>query len=130
MANAPYGCAVLTTHEPAAYCFPPALNGSEALYSRPNQVAELMTATAMIPPDAHVNADDGLAVWLANRKIINDFPDRLDASCYVVIDDNAYLSGPTHPDQRNAALAALPTSGRQLLFDDGHFQVWSPVGDQ
>ena len=108
--------------------FPPALAGSDVLYSRPNQYAELMSATAMIPPDAHVNADDGLAVWLANRKIINDFPDRLDASCYVVIDDNAYLSGPTHPDQRNAALAALARSGRTKLYDDGHFQVWSPVG--
>jgi uncharacterized membrane protein len=108
--------------------FPPALGGNENLYSRPDQVAELTAATAMIPADAHVNADDGLAVWLANRHIINDFPDRLDATCYVVIDTNAYLSGPTHPDQRNAALAALPTSGRHKLFDDGHFQVWSPVG--
>jgi hypothetical protein len=24
----------------------------------------------------------------------------------------------------------LPTSGRRLLYDDGRFQVWSPVGDQ
>ncbi|HKV89085.1 MAG TPA: DUF2079 domain-containing protein [Candidatus Dormibacteraeota bacterium] len=109
--------------------FPPALGGNDALYSRPNQVAELVTATSMIPAGAHVNADDGLSVWLANRLIINDFPDRLDASCYVVIDRNAYLSGPTHPDQRNAALAALPSSGRTLLYDDGHFQVWSPVGE-
>ncbi len=107
--------------------FPPALGGDQSLYSHPNAVAELQTATAMIPADAHVNADDALAVWLANRLIINDFPDKLDGTCYVVLDDRAYLSGPTHPDERNAAIAALPTSGRSLLYDDGRFQVWSPV---
>ncbi|HEY1456587.1 MAG TPA: DUF2079 domain-containing protein [Candidatus Dormibacteraeota bacterium] len=110
--------------------FPPALGGNTTLYSKPNLVPELMTATAMIPADAHVNADDGLAVWLANRHIINDFPDRLDDTCYVVLQRDAYLSGPTHPDQRNAAIATLAASGRRLLYDDGTFQVWSPVGDQ
>ena len=109
--------------------FPPALGADESLYSRPNTVAELLTATSMIPSDAPVNADDGLAVWLANRHTINDFPDHLDNSCYVVLDHDAYLSGPTHPAERLAAIAALPTSGRHLLFDDGRFQVWSPVGD-
>ena len=109
--------------------FPPALRADDALYTRPNTVAELMTATSMIPADAPVNADDGLAVWLANRHTINDFPDHVNASCYVVIDHQPYLSGPTHPAERLAALNALPTSGRRLLFDDGRFQVWSPVGD-
>lgn len=108
--------------------FPPALGGDPSLYSKPNTVAELLSATSMIPPGAPVNADDGLAVWLANRHTINDFPDRLDASCYVVLDHQAYLSGPTHPDQRLVAINALPNSGRRLLFDDGRFQVWSPVG--
>jgi uncharacterized membrane protein len=107
--------------------FPPALGGDPSLYSHPNLVAELRTATAMIPADAPVNADDGLAVWLANRHTINDFPDRLDATCYVVLDRQAYLSGPTHPDQRQAAIDQLPTSGRTMLFDDGRFVVWSPV---
>lgn len=109
--------------------FPPGLGADHGVYSRPNQVDELMTATAMIPPDAHVNADDGLAVWLANRQVINDFPDKLDGSCYVVveIDGDAFISGPTLPDVRNAALAALPSSRRHLLYDDGHFQVWSPI---
>jgi uncharacterized membrane protein len=109
--------------------FPPALGGDQSLYAHPNVIAELQTATSMIPADAPVNADDGLAVWLANRHTINDFPDRLDGTCYVVIDRQAYLSGPTHPDQRLAALNLLPTSGRSLLYDDGRFQVWSPVGD-
>ena len=107
--------------------FPPALGGDQSLYSHPNLVAELRTATSMIPSNAPVNADDGLAVWLANRHTINDFPDRLDATCYVVLDREAYLSGPTHPDQRQAAIDQLPASGRTMLFDDGRFVVWSPV---
>ena len=109
--------------------FPPALGGDSRLYLHPNTVAELQKATSMIPADAPVNADNGLAVWLANRHTINDFPDRLDATCYVVLDHDPYISGPTHPDERLAAIAQLPASGRRLLFDDGRFQVWSPVGD-
>jgi uncharacterized membrane protein len=108
---------------------PPTPRANMYLYSRPNSVAELLTATSIIPPDAPVNADDGLTVWLANRHIINDFPDKLDASCYVVIDNQPFLNGPTHPYLRLDTLNALPGSGRRLLFDDGRFQVWSPVGD-
>lgn len=107
---------------------PPALNANPALYSRPDTLSELQTATAMIPANAPVSADDGLAVWLANRHTINDFPDRLDDTCYVVIDHQPYISGPTIPEQRQAAIDQLAGSGRDLLFDDGRFQVWSPVG--
>jgi uncharacterized membrane protein len=108
---------------------PPALDSSYYLFSHPNTVAELQTATSMIPASAPVNADDAVAVWLANRHTINDFPDMLDGTSYVVIDRQAYLDGPTRPDLRKAAIAQLPTSGRTLLYDDGRFQVWSPVGD-
>jgi uncharacterized membrane protein len=109
--------------------FPPALGADPSLYSHPNTVAELQTATDMIPANAPVNADDGLAVWLANRHTINDFPDSLDNTSYVVIDRQAYLSGPTDPVKRQAALDQLPNSGRRLLYDDGRFVVYSPVGD-
>ena len=109
--------------------FPPALGGDPSLYSRPNLVAELKKAAEVIPAGAPVNADDGLAVWLANRHTINDFPDSLDNNSYVVIDDQPYLSGPTDPVKRQAALDQLPNSGRRLLYDDGRFVVWSPVGD-
>jgi uncharacterized membrane protein len=114
--------------------FPPALGANPSLYSRPNVVAELQTATAMIPADAPVSADNGLTVWLANRHTINDFPDKLDGRCYVVIQRGAYVQfgNPTDsngPVQRQAAIDQLPNSGRRVLFDDGTFQVWSPVGD-
>jgi uncharacterized membrane protein len=107
---------------------PPALGAQPWLYTHPSVVAELRKATDMIPADAPVNADPALTVWLANRHTINDFPDMLDGTCYVVIDREAYLSGPTHPDLRLAAIADLPDSGRSLLYDDGRFQVWGPIG--
>jgi uncharacterized membrane protein len=110
--------------------FPPALGTDiPGAYERPNSVAQLRTATSMIPANAPVNADAGLTVWLANRRIINDFPDMLDNSDYVVLDEDYWLGANTHRDNRNAAAAALDTSGRRLLYDDGRFQVWSPVGD-
>jgi uncharacterized membrane protein len=107
---------------------PPMLLSDPTYYTWPNALDELRTATRTIPPTAPVSADNGLAVWLANRNTINDFPDKLDATCYVVIDRRPYISGPVDPIKREAAIEALPTSGRHLLYDDGRFQVWSPVG--
>lgn len=116
---------------------PPSLRadrGESRLYEEPNRVAALRAATAMIPSDAAVSADNGLAVWLANRRTINDFPDFLDSTCYVVLQRDAYMqyNKPTdsvNPAKRQAAIDGLAASGRKLLFDDGIFQVWSPVGD-
>jgi hypothetical protein len=34
-----------------------------------------------------------------------------------------------NPAKRQAAIDQLAPSGRRLLYDDGEFQVWSPVGD-
>jgi uncharacterized membrane protein len=107
---------------------PPMFQSDPTYYSWPNTVAELQRATAMIPPTAPVSADNGLAVWLANRHTINDFPDRLDPACYVVLDRRPYISGPVDPFKRRTEINALPASGRHILFDDGRFQVWSPVG--
>jgi uncharacterized membrane protein len=115
--------------------FPPmAATSGPANYMRPNYVAELEKATSMIPADAPVSADNGLTVWLANRHTINDFPDKLDPTCYVVLQKDAYMQfrNPTdsiNPTVRQNAIDALAGSGRRLLYDDGTFQVWSPVGD-
>jgi len=116
---------------------PPALgagHGETLLYEQPNRVAALRAAMAMVPSDAPVSADNGLAVWLANRHTINDFPDMLDATCYVVLQRDPYMqyNKPTdvvNPAKRQAAIDQLASSGRRLLYDDGEFQVWSPVGD-
>ena len=108
--------------------FPPSVDARASVYERPNSVADLRHATAMIPADAPVNADAGLCVWLANRHTINDFPDKLDNGAYVVIDEDTYIGANTDAALRQKALDALPSS-RRLLYDDGRFQVWSPVGD-
>ena len=107
---------------------PPMLLSDPTYYTWPNTLPELRTATAMIPPTAPVSADNGLAVWLANRHTINDFPDRLCDACYVVIDHRPYISGPVDPIKRQQALDALPSSGRHLLYEDGRFELWSPIG--
>jgi len=112
----------------AAGSVPPALGAEPRVYSQPNAVGELKTATELIPSDAPVNADAGLAVWLANRHTINDFPDRLDSRSYVVIDREAVFSEPADLKVRQAAISALSAGGRSVLFDDGRFQVWGPVG--
>ena len=110
--------------------FPPALGTDiPAAYQHPNLVSQLRTAAAAIPADAPVNADAGLDVWLANRHQINDFPDMLDNGSYVVLDEDYWLGSNTDRKKRDAAAAALAQSGRRLLYDDGRFQVWSPVGD-
>jgi hypothetical protein len=83
----------------------------------------------MIPSDARVNADPGLTVWLANRQAIGQFPDTLDANSYVVIDMDSSLSAGTDSGVRQKAADALQANGRSLVYDDGRFQVWSPVGD-
>ncbi len=115
--------------------FPPMSQTSgPANYTRPNTVAELEKAISIIPADAPVSADNGLAVWLANRHTINDFPDKLDPTCYVVLQKDAYIqfrnpTDTTNPTVRQNAIDELASSGRRLLFDDGTFQVWSPAGD-
>ena len=106
----------------------PSLNANHIDYSRPDALARLRTATAMIPEGAPVSADNGLSIWLANRPSISVFPDQLQDSMYVVIDHDPYISGPIDPVKRQAQVTQLPLSGRRLLFDDGRFQVWSPVG--
>ena len=114
----------------AAGRFPPALGTDiPSAYERSNAVAQLRAAAAAIPGDAPVNADAGLTVWLANRHTINDFPDMLDGSSYVILDEDYWLGSNTDRKKRDTAAAALASSGRRLLYDDGRFQVWSPVGD-
>src|SRR5439155_26752 len=83
----------------------------------------LLAATTVIPSDAPVNADAGLTVWLANRHTINDFPDMLDGSSYVVIDQNTFLGATTSKAKRQQALDGLAAGGRRLLYDDGRFQI-------
>ena len=55
---------------------PPALEAENSFYARPDAVAQLEEAERVIPAEACVSADPGLAVWLANRPQINETPVR------------------------------------------------------
>lgn len=106
---------------------PPSLLASSSAYTQPDAVPQLQTAASVIPADAPVSADPGLAVWLANRSTIGDFPNVLDPNAYIVLDLNAALDAVDH-EKRQAAAQGLSSSGRRLLYNDGRFQVWSPIG--
>jgi uncharacterized membrane protein len=106
---------------------PPDLGSEARFYGRPDAVAQLMEAKRAVPARAPVEADDCLAVWFADRQVINDFPDKLDASRYVVIDRQDCPTGHISQQKRAAALAQLASDGRQQRYDDGRFEVWSPV---
>jgi uncharacterized membrane protein len=107
---------------------PPSLNSNPVPYQVAPAYERLKPVLAVVPKDAPVSADDSLTPWFANRWKINDFPDRLQDADYVVIDRQAYLHGYIHTDKRDDQLGFLPYSGRRVIFDDGRFVVWSPVG--
>jgi hypothetical protein len=87
-----------------------------------------MAAAKVIPADAPVYADDGAAVWLANRRQIQVLPSELPPDRYIVIDRQDWAHRKQAATARADTIALLAASGRRLLFDDGRFQVWSPLG--
>jgi uncharacterized membrane protein len=107
---------------------PPGLMADQRLYNVADGQVELRQAEAFIPVGAPVAADDGVTPWLAARKHIEGFPSPDDGSFYVVLDRDASFEPASWAQTHEAAVAALSASGRRLLFDDGRFQVWSPVG--
>src|SRR5713101_2624246 len=105
---------------------PPALGADDWLFTRTPAADRLLAATSAIPPNAPVYADDGAAVWLADRPLIQVLPSQLPSDRYIVIDRQDWK----HRLQANVAradeIALLSASGRKLLVDEGRFQVWSP----
>ena len=107
---------------------PPALGADNWLYTRPPAVDRLLAATKVIPSNAAVYADDGAAVWLANRRLIQVLPTQLPPDRYIVIDRQDWAHRLQAKAARADEIALLAASGRLLLADDGRFQVWSPAG--
>jgi uncharacterized membrane protein len=107
---------------------PPALGADGWLYGRTPAVDRLMAAVKVIPAGAPVYADDGAAVWLANRRQIQVLPSQLPPDRYIVIDRQDWAHRKQAATARADEIALLAASGRRLLFDDGRFQVWSPPG--
>jgi uncharacterized membrane protein len=107
---------------------PPALGADTWPFTRPAASDRLLTTAAVIPADAPVYADDGAAVWLANRPQIQVIPTPLPPDRYVVIDRADWAHRQQAAQARSDEIALLAASGRRLLADDGRFQVWSPAG--
>ena len=107
---------------------PPALGADAWLYTRPPATDRLLAAAKVIPADAAVYADDGAAVWLADRRQILVLPSQLPTDAYIVVDRQDWAHRKQAGVARADEIALLEASGRRLLVDDGRFQVWSPPG--
>jgi len=107
---------------------PPAFGADDWLFTRPPAADRLLAATSVIPPSAPVFADDGAAVWLADRPLVQVLPTQLPADRYIVIDREDWKHRLQASLARADEIALLQASGRRLLVDDGRFQVWSPDG--
>jgi uncharacterized membrane protein len=107
---------------------PPALGADSWIYTRPPAVDRLLAAARVIPPDAAVYADDGAAVWLADRRLIQVLPSQPPPDRYIVIDRQDWAHRLQASKARADEIALLEASARRLLVDDGRFQVWSPPG--
>jgi uncharacterized membrane protein len=107
---------------------PPALGADQWLYTRPPAVDRLLAAARVIPPNAPVYADNGAAVWLANREWIQVLGSDLPPDRYIVVDRQDWAHRLQASNARADIIAKLEASGRRLLVDDGRFQVWSPPG--
>lgn len=105
---------------------PPFSSREEGGFNRPAALARLLSATAIIPADAPVAVDSGLAAPLANRRRIEVFPTN-SPDAFVIVDREPYVTGGLRWRDRAAWLDALAHSGRRLLADDGRFQTWSPI---
>jgi hypothetical protein len=107
---------------------PPAFGADQWLYTRTPAVDRLLAATRVIPPNAPVYADNGAAVWLANRQSIQVLGSDLPPDRYIVVDRQDWAHRLQASAARADIIAKLEASGRRLLVDDGRFQVWSPPG--
>jgi hypothetical protein len=107
---------------------PPAIGADQWLYTRPPAVDRLLAAARVIPPDAPVYADNGAAVWLANRQSIQVLGSDLPPDRYIVVDRQDWAHRLQASNARADIIAKLEASGRRLLVDDGRFQVWGPPG--
>ncbi len=89
---------------PPARGFDPARFGADRMHRR--AVSE---AIALIPPDASVSAQTGLAPHLAHRQLLAEFPDGVGAD-YLLLDANGDVARP-YLAYYPAAIAALPAEG-------------------
>ena len=110
---------------------PPFDRGEAAFDERPGAEARLERVAALIPPGTTLVTDEGLVPELAGRPaihwlVLNASAER-DAA--VLLDRVAWSSRSWGPHGREELFAALESSGRPRLADDGRFVLWGPAPD-
>jgi hypothetical protein len=110
---------------------PPFDPSDPAFASRPAGLDRLKRATATVPADAPLAADEGLVAPLAGRSRIRRLTAGLvaPADSYVVMDRGAWSPTPRARRRHDQILASLLAGDRVVLADDGRFLVWGPESD-
>lgn len=107
---------------------PPFDHTDPAFIVRPATIDRLARATSGIPEAAVLVADEGLVAPLAGRVVIRSLvasaiPPR---DAFVLVDRDAWSSGPGAAQRRGRILDMLKSSVRPILVDDGRFVLWGP----
>ncbi len=106
---------------------PPFDNGDPAFLARPASIDRLQRVASSVPGEAHLAVDEGLVAPLAGRAAIRSLvasaPPR---DAYVLVDRDAWSSGPWEARRRDQILDVLESSTRPILADDGRFVLWGP----
>jgi len=107
-------------HEIGDYC--EGNNSSITVSGRTWTVQTIWSDTnnaCIVPPAAPI-------YFLVRVRLLGGRPVMIERGAYQQFVNITDVNGPI---QHRAAIDQLPNSGRRLLFDDGRFQVWSPIGD-
>lgn len=107
---------------------PPFDDTDPAFLDRPASIDRLTRVASGIPEPARLVADEGLVAPLAGRPVIRSLvasavPPR---DAYVLVDRDAWSSGPWEAQRRGRILDMLKSSTRPILVDDGRFVLWGP----
>jgi uncharacterized membrane protein len=87
----------------------------------------LLACTSRLPARAPLAADDAAALALSARPLLK-LSTEAEAGDFVLLDREGRVPAYTDSRRRLSVLAGLPAGGRQVLCDDGRFQLWSPSG--
>jgi len=109
--------------------FPPArLFMPKRFVDTPAHTRAVTPALALIPPDAAVSAQTGLASHLSHREHLAQFPD-LNGAQYVLLDASDDVAR-SEPEAQAAAMSALPVQGYRLIYSANGVAVYEKVPDR
>jgi uncharacterized membrane protein len=105
---------------------PPFSRVESGFWTRPSTIDRARAMAELVPMDATLAVDWGLASAVAARPRIEVLTGLTD-DAYLLLDRNPYVTGYFRWVDRPALLLGLPASGRRLIMDDGRYMLWGPV---